>query len=786
MQGPVVLPEDVQIVPLSDLPVSLRAQLEGEDGDFALTRPNSRIPSKVIDSNAAALLAHFRGPKTIVDAILAYSREVKSRPSEILEDAFPLIQSCILARLLVEPGSDAEKIEPCFQAGERIADNVVERPIQALIDSEVYQVRTPAGRLAALKIARPNAIAVMQKPLREEADLLRRVGGGPAPELLEMSELPDGRAFLAVDWFEGNDAQAAVHAINEREGEGAGQRTAEMCAGIIDAYAALHERRILHGDVHPRNVLVSASGEVRLIDFGLGRSTEALPERSPRAGVPFFFEPEYARAVHSGAHHLAPSLLGEQYGVAALVYSLLCGQHYLDFSLDKHELFRQIEEEEPLRFAARGASRFESLEHVVLRALDKQPARRFPTTREFAGAFRRALTGLHPPSGISIAHQHEAESLVKRVSAILADPQSELDHTGPASPSASVTYGSAGIAYAAYRLACAREDGRLLALADAWAERAAMDKGDQAFYSAEIQITEDTVGKVSPFHSASGIAMVQALVSNARSDTFHLGAAVDRYLDITSVACPNPDLTLGRASVLHGLTLLLGAIAPDKPQALVDRGNELCTSLLDLMESEPAIGEGGTTSYLGLAHGWAGLLYAILRWAQLLDRLPAPIVEERLSQLAGCAQLTRHGARWPVQAGAGSLSMAGWCNGSAGHAHLWALAHRIYREQSHLELAERSAMDAFEGSGGGHALCCGFAGQAYSQLDLYKLTGKRQWLDQARSLCNKACAIGNAMLGRHRDSLPHSLYKGDMGVAVLAAEIEKPGLASMPFFEPEP
>ena len=100
MQGLVVLPDDVQIVPLSELPPSVRTQVDGEDGDFALTRPLSRTPSKVIGSNAAALLQQFRDPKTIVAGILAYSKSAKARPSDVLEEAYPLIESCLLARLL--------------------------------------------------------------------------------------------------------------------------------------------------------------------------------------------------------------------------------------------------------------------------------------------------------------------------------------------------------------------------------------------------------------------------------------------------------------------------------------------------------------------------------------------------------------------------------------------------------------------------------------------------------------------------------------------------------------
>lgn len=790
MQGPVVLPEDVQIIPLTDLPAAVRAQLDGAAGDFALTRPHSRTPSKVIDANAAALLEQFRDPTTIVDAILAYSKTVKARPADVLEEAYPLIESCLVARLLVEPGAASEKIQPSFTSGDRIGGHVVERPIQALIDSEVYQVKTPGGRLAALKIATRNALDSMKKMLAAEADLLRRIGGAPAPELMETGELEDGRAYILVEWFEGQDAHTAVQRLSA--GADPAQFVAELCAGVLDAYARLHECGVVHADVHPRNVLVSDSREVRIIDFGIGHAVESEARRLPRAGVPFFFEPEYAQAARAGAPQPEATFAGEQYDVAALIYSLLCGQYYLDFSFDKQEMLRQIAEETPISFAERGAAKFECLEPTVRRALSKNPAERFDTSRQFALAFRHALNNMQTVALLEQAftapstRDGESARLLDRVLAVVADPHHKLAYEGPPSPTTSLTYGSVGIAYAAYRIACAREDARMLALADAWVERAAGESGASAYFSPEIQITPETVGRVSPFHSPSGLAAVQALIANARSDTMQIDAAVNRYLHITRELPDNPDLTLGQASVLHGLTLLLEACGPEKPQALVERGDETCARIEDKLASQPPIGEGGDITYLGIAHGWAGVLYALLRWRQVVNK-PAPgVLEDRLRQLAGHAQFTRRGARWPVQSRSGSVSLAGWCNGSAGHVHLWTLAHRVYREYAYLDLAERAAMDAFEQSGGGHALCCGFAGQAYAQLSLYQHTQDRRWLEQARVLTSKACALGNAMLSQRSDYLPHSLYKGDVGVAVLAAEIEQPEAASMPFFAPEP
>jgi serine/threonine-protein kinase len=792
MQGPVVLPEDVQIVALTELPESVRTQLEGADGDFALTRPHSRTPSKVIDASAAALLEQFRGPKTIVDAILAYSKAAKARPSDVLEEAYPLIESCLLARLLVEPGQDSEKIESCFAPGDRIAGNTVTRAIQALIDSELYQATTREGRAVAVKIARPNAGAKMSRLLSEEASLLRRAGGVSTPALLETGALEDGRAYIVIEWFDGEDAQTRAQRLAASPESNARDRVAELCAKILDAYVSLHERGVVHGDVHPRNVLVSERDELRIIDFGVGHAIDSDSRTAPRAGVPFFFDPEYAQSVRDGTHPPAATPAGEQYSLGALVYSLLCGQYYLDFSFDKHELLRQIVEEPPVPFTRRGAGTIQTLEPAVLQALSKNPVRRFATTREFAQAFRHALTNMQTASLFKelsetpVSRDIESKQLLDRVLAIIAHPRHKLEYQGPASPTTSLTYGSAGVAYAAYRIACAHEDPRLLAFADAWAERAAIEHGEKAFYSPEIQITPETVGRVSPFHSPSGVAAVQALIANSRADKYQFDLAVNRYLDLTSKDCPNPDLTLGRASVLHALTLLLPATAPENAAVLLQRGEEMSADLLELIATEPAISEGGQITYLGVAHGWAGLLYALLRWSDATGANPPAIIEHRLCELADCAQLTRRGARWLVQSQSPPISLPGWCNGSAGYVHLWTLAHRINREPRYLDLAERAAMDALEGSGGGNALCCGFAGQAYAQLSLYQHTGDLCWLEQARTLTEKACALANAMSGRRTEYLPHSLYKGDVGIAVLAAEIMNPEAAFMPFFDREP
>lgn len=65
---PLLLPPDVAIVPVAQLPPELLEQIEHEPGDYSVTRPLTRTTSSIVDAQTAALLECFREPATIVDA----------------------------------------------------------------------------------------------------------------------------------------------------------------------------------------------------------------------------------------------------------------------------------------------------------------------------------------------------------------------------------------------------------------------------------------------------------------------------------------------------------------------------------------------------------------------------------------------------------------------------------------------------------------------------------------------------------------------------------------------
>jgi len=206
------------------------------------------------------------------------------------------------------------------------------------------------------------------------------------------------------------------------------------------------------------------------------------------------------------------------------------------------------------------------------------------------------------------------------------------------------------------------------------------------------------------------------------------------------------------------------------------RGEELARDVLDFLESGP-IESSELLTTLGLAHGWAGLAFALLRWARAAGHDPGPVVRTRLDELAMLAEPCGAGLRWPVAKG-GAAFMDGWCNGSAGYAMLYAQAHEVLGASALGEIAERAATSAYQSDIALGSLCCGQAGIGYALLAVHRITGSPQWLERAHSCARRAAA----------DRSPHflrdALYKGAVGAALLTEELQAPSTAAMPLFEP--
>ncbi len=350
-------------------------------------------------------------------------------------------------------------------------------------------------------------------------------------------------------------------------------------------------------------------------------------------------------------------------------------------------------------------------------------------------------------------------------------------------PTCSVNYGAAGIAYMLYRLACLKNNPDLLALADVWINRAHayLKDEDRAFFSKEIEITPETVGHTSIYHSASGVHLVQALISKAMGDLNGFYNAVSGFVAEASKPCENLDVTVGLSSNLIGCALLWDLLRSEEAmQREVEKlGNQSQEKIWNTLDGYSAIGEDNPLIYKGIAHGWAGVLYATLLWRHRSGNTLPGQFHTRLDQLID-QRIEENGyLRWNITNN-GEESWPGWCHGAAGYAFLWMLLYKVTLEKRYLTYAQQSVRYFLENDQEdlNGSLCCGMSGQAYALLSIYRTTQDEYYLKEAKTLARRILRHAYSPVMRN-----NSLYKGDAGAAVLFAELENPMESGMPLFE---
>ncbi len=798
LSGSFVLPQDAELRPVIEFSEMLRRNAGAQDGDFALSRKNSRSHSKIVDASVAKLIRQFEKPSTIAAAVARFSRDQPNGPERlpaerILEDALPLLRSLINQGLLVEAGSaQAFPTTESLATGDKIDEWVVARCIQSLEDTELYLV-SKDGQWGALKIARPGD-ARAQRMLEREAELLHGNAVKSLPHLLAASIWLD-RPYLVTEWFSGVNAESASAEIRREPDPDSRRQLHALGAAILDAYTDLHKHGLLHGDIHPHNLLVDRHGLVKILDFGLAARLEESSSMR-RGGIGFYFEPEFARATLKDLPPPPASFAGEQYSLAAMLYLLLTGSHTQDFKLERIEMLGQIANGAMVPFAQRGIEAWPAVEQVLAKALSRDSADRYSSTREFAQAWRTAefqtLTQTSHPEPNSKLREIRREVL--RKSAISGEWMREGFKTLATAP---INNGSAGLAYALFRIACATDDGELLATADAWSIRAiAAIESPEAFDIKPPNPSALKVGLASLHHHRPGVHATQALIAAARGDALIQRRAIDQFVAWGKQALQEPeptiDLTLGFAGSLLGAALLLDSLAESSgPQEkseskaeLLAFGSDLSTQLWTILDSYAPIGELPGLGDTGVAHGWAGILYASLVWNAAAATPMTESLHRRLDQLAARAEPIARGLHWPWGT---RSSFPSWCNGSAGQVFLWTEAHKATGDNRYLALAEGAAWNTWEAPSRFASLCCGISGQAYALLNFYRHTGEEVWLRRAGKMAGWAAELASAPGTQTGDAPPEtrpgSLYNSLAGLAVLDADLDRPLDARMPFFE---
>jgi tetratricopeptide (TPR) repeat protein len=246
---------------------------------------------------------------------------------------------------------------------------------------EVWRARHAAlRRTLAVKIIRTSGLPPAElERLLGEARAAMKAKHPNIAQVHQVGNLPDGRPFIAMDFIDGPSLAQTL----ESRTLGAAE-VARVGAKIAAALQAAHEQGVVHGDVRPENILLDERSEPFLADFGLGREEEEGDLRF--RGTAGYVAPEQV------AQAPVPAPASDTYSLGATLYHCLTRQP--PFKAESPMATARLAlKGKPVRPTKIEPTVPPELEAVIMKALEKDPARRYGNVGMLGEDLRRFLDG---------------------------------------------------------------------------------------------------------------------------------------------------------------------------------------------------------------------------------------------------------------------------------------------------------------------------------------------------------------------------------------------------------
>jgi eukaryotic-like serine/threonine-protein kinase len=258
---------------------------------------------------------------------------------------------------------------------------------------------TLIGRHAAIKVLRPELChrAELVSRFFNEARAAGAVQHPCIVEIFDFGRRPDGSAFIVMELLHGEPLGIRLRRVQRMPEAHTASLVRQMCGGL----AAAHAKGIIHRDIKPDNVFLlpdpfAVSGErVKILDFGIAKLAADQLDSSMRTrtgtvlGTPAYMAPEQCKGTGEVDHR------ADLYSLGCILYAMVCGRPPFVSDGMGELMAKHIYEPVPPPSALAPVS--PALEHVILRALAKDPNARFASADELAAALEVASpSGIHP------------------------------------------------------------------------------------------------------------------------------------------------------------------------------------------------------------------------------------------------------------------------------------------------------------------------------------------------------------------------------------------------------
>ncbi|WP_295806496.1 Stk1 family PASTA domain-containing Ser/Thr kinase [uncultured Corynebacterium sp.] len=298
--------------------------------------------------------------------------------------------------------------------------------------SEVYEAEDSVlGRTVAVKMLRPDMARDVnfRERFRREAQNSGKLNHPNIVAVFDTGEKDvDGMMvpYIVMEYVQGRTLRDIVR----EDGPLPVGEAARVLKPVADALQSSHEAGIIHRDIKPANIMLTNTGQVKVMDFGIARalddSTSAMTQTSAVIGTAQYLSPEQARGKPADAR-------SDVYALGCVMYETVTGRTPFEGETPFAVAYQHVQEDPtpPSEFIEEDLSEKQrlGLDAVVLTAMAKHPADRYQSAWEMGDDLERLAQGQLPEAARS--HVNDEDHPTTMVAPVSAQHRAPVASTRP-------------------------------------------------------------------------------------------------------------------------------------------------------------------------------------------------------------------------------------------------------------------------------------------------------------------------------------------------------------------
>ena len=196
--------------------------------------------------------------------------------------------------------------------------------------------------------------------------------------------LPKGETYwMVMEYVPGKTLEEWLHYHGKMSASLASSIVIQMLEGLQHA----HRKGIIHRDLKPSNVMISSDGEVKIMDFGIARirDSQRITKHGKSVGTLAYMAPEQIKGEEGDERT-------DIYAAGNILYELLSAHTPFEADTDYHLMKLKLEES-PKPLSTLAAATPQELQKVIMKALDRNPAKRYESVAALREAIEHSMQG---------------------------------------------------------------------------------------------------------------------------------------------------------------------------------------------------------------------------------------------------------------------------------------------------------------------------------------------------------------------------------------------------------